>query len=210
MSYTAYCRAPKIGETFAIDWDGAKESPILPGEIIYLDVNELAKDRSYCSVGSVKTSPSTTKIAYIVDYSGDEKYEMHVRDLVTGEDVALQVVGGDDLLEVDGLVWGKDDETLYYTTMDDQHRPFRLFQRKHWKTGDNSIDTLLKEDLDDLFWCGVSKSLDGKYIFFESASKETSEIWYLSTDEESVSSMKCIAPRRNKVSGSPIISPTES
>ena len=53
--------------------------------------------------------------------------------------------------EVDGLVWGKDDETLYYVTMDEQHRPFRLFQRKNWK-GNNPTDTLLKEDLDDLFW----------------------------------------------------------
>ena len=34
--------------------------------------------------------------------------------------------GGDvgKLLEVDGFVWGKDDNTLYYTTMDEQHRPF--------------------------------------------------------------------------------------
>lgn len=92
MSYTAYCRAPKVsGESFVIDWDGTKEMPILPGEEIYLDVNELAKDKSYCSVGSVKMSPSATKIAYSVDYSGDEKYEMHVRDLVTGgEDVVLK------------------------------------------------------------------------------------------------------------------------
>ena len=116
-----------------------------------MDVNELAKDKSYCSVGSVKTSPSKKLIAYIVDYSGDEKYEMHVKNLETGEDVALNEVDSDKLLEVDGLVWGKDDETLYYVTMDEQHRPFRLFQRKNWK-GNNPTDTLLKEDLDDLFW----------------------------------------------------------
>ena len=198
MSYTAYCRAPKVsGELFVIDWDGTKEMSILPGEEIYLDVNELAKDKSYCSVGSVKMSPSATKIAYTVDYSGDEKYEMHVRDLVTGgEDVALK--SGDELLEVDGLEWGKNDDVIYYTTMDDQHRPFRLYQR-NLGADDATTDTLLKEDLDDLYWCGVSKSLDGKYIFFESASKETSEIWYLPVAEEKSAEMKCIAGRRNKV-----------
>lgn len=198
-SYSTYCRAPKTTDTFSIDWDGTKESPILPGEEIYLDVNELAKGKSYCSVGGVKASPSKKLLAYIVDYSGDEKYEVHVKNLETGEDMALTEVGSDKLLEVDGVVWGKDDETLYYMTNDEQHRPFRLFQRKDWKS-DSPSDTLLKEDLDDLFWCGVYKSLDEKYIFFESASKETSEIWYLSTEEEgSASEMKCVAPRRNKV-----------
>jgi len=191
MSYTAYCRAPRVsGESFVIDWDGTEEMPILPGEEIYLDVNELAKDKSYCSVGSVKMSPSATKIAYSVDYSGDEKYEMHVRDLVTGgEDVALK--SGDELLEVDGLEWGKNDDMIYYTTMDDQHRPFRLYQR-NLGADDATTDTLLKEDLDDLYWCGVSKSLDGKYIFFESASKETSEIWYLPVVEEKLAESICI------------------
>jgi len=205
-SYTTFCRAPKSTPSITVNWDGTKESPILPGEEAYLDVNELAKDKPYCSVGRIRISPSKTLIAYIVDYSGDEKYEMHVKDLVTGEDVAMKEVGGGgsdgELLEVDDLVWGKDDETLYYVTMDEQHRPYRLFQRKNWKS-DSPVDSLLKEDLDDLFWCGVSKSLDDKYIFFESASKETSEVWYLSTEEEDGSSappeMSCIAPRRNKV-----------
>jgi oligopeptidase B len=141
---------------FLINWDGTKEMSILPGEEIYLDVNELAKDKSYCSVGSVKISPSGTKIAYSVDYSGDEKYEMHIRDLVTGEDV-VQKSENDELLEVDGLEWGKNDDMVYYTTMDDQHRPFRLYQRNLGDV-DATTDRLLKEDLDDLYWCGVSKS----------------------------------------------------
>ena len=198
-SYSAYCRAPKTTDTYSIDWDGTKEAPILRGEEIYLDVNVLAKDKSYCSVGRVKTSPSKKLIAYSVDYSGDEKYELHVKDISTGEDVALKEGGEDKLLEIDGVTWGKDDSVLYYMTMDEQHRPFRLFQRKNWKS-DKPTDTLLKEDLDDLFWCGLYKSLDEKFVFFESASKETSEVWYLSTeDEETVTEMKCVAPRRNKV-----------
>ena len=164
-----------------------------------MDVNALAKDKSYCSVGSVNISPSGAHIAYSVDYSGDEKYKAHVKNLETCEDIALKEVGGAALLEVDDLIWGKDDKTLYYMTMDEQHRPFRLFQRQHWESG-LPTETLLKEDLDDLFWCGVYKSLDGKYVFFEAASKETSEVWYLSTKEEGTDSeMKCVAPRRNKV-----------
>lgn len=151
-SYPTYCRAPRIGDSLEVDWDGTRGSPVLPGEEAYLDVNALADGRSYCSVGSVEVSPSRRLVAYAVDYSGDEKYEMHVKDLETGVDVAMKEAGTDGkLLEVDGLVWGKDDRTLYYTTMDEQHRPFRLFQRKNWKS-DEPTDTLLKEELDDLFW----------------------------------------------------------
>lgn len=197
-SYSAYCRAPKTSSTFSVDWDGTKESPILPGEEIYLNVNELSKGKSYCSVGRVKPSPSQKYIAYAVDFSGDEKYEIHVRNIETGEDIALKEVRTDALLEIDGLLWGKDDDTLYYMTMDEQHRPYRLYQRQDWKS--NPTDTLLKEELDDLFWCSCYKSLDGKYIFFDSASKETSEVWYLDTEDElSSTEMKCVAKRRNKV-----------
>ena len=197
-SYETYCRAPKTTDTFTIDWDGTKESPILQDEEPYLDVNVLAANTSYCSVGTVSVSPSKTLIAYTVDYSGNEKYEIHVKDLVTGEDVALKITADVD----SSIVWGKDDETLYYLTMDEQHRPFRLFQRKNWRS-EHPMDRMMKEDLDDLFWCGVHKSLDEKFIFFDSASKETSEVWYLALDEEegvgSEKMMHCIAPRRNKV-----------
>eukprot|EP00537_Pseudo-nitzschia_pungens_P017448 CAMPEP_0172403752 /NCGR_PEP_ID=MMETSP1061-20121228/60540_1 /TAXON_ID=37318 /ORGANISM="Pseudo-nitzschia pungens, Strain cf. pungens" /LENGTH=846 /DNA_ID=CAMNT_0013138277 /DNA_START=1 /DNA_END=2541 /DNA_ORIENTATION=+ len=202
-AYPQYCRAPKTSEKYGtIEWDGSKESPILPGEEAYLDVNELGKDKSYCSVGAVSASPSQKLVAYSVDFSGDEKYEIHVRNLETGADVLLKVIDGDksgEPLESSGdLVWGKDDSTLYYMTMDDQHRPYRLYQRKNWS--ENPTDTLMKEEPDDLYWCGVGKSLDGKYIFFEAASSETSEIWYLPTDDEKrAAEMQCIAPRRNKV-----------
>ncbi|VEU40604.1 unnamed protein product [Pseudo-nitzschia multistriata] len=203
-SYTQYCRAPKTSEKYGtIDWDGSKESPILPGEEAYLDVNDLGKDKPYCSIGGISSSPSLKLIAYSVDYSGDEKYEMYVRNLETGEDTPIKILGGEqdgELLETSGdLAWGKDDSTLYYMTMDDQHRPYRLYQRKDWN-GTEATDTLLKEESDDLYWCGVGKSLDGNYIFFEAASSETSEIWYLPTSEEKTTSeMRCIAPRRNKV-----------
>jgi oligopeptidase B len=201
-SYPAYCRAPKTSEKYAaIDWDGTPDSPILPGEVVYLDVNELAKDKSYCSVSSVKPSPSGKLLAYAVDFTGDEKYEVHVKNVETGEDKVLKTSDGDGtVLETSGsVVWGKDDTVLYYMTMDEQQRPHRLYQRKNLQS-DTPIDTLLKEEPDDMFWAHVYKSLDGTTIFFESASKETSEVHFLRTDDEATTTtMECVAPRRNKV-----------
>ncbi len=44
----------------------------MPGEVAYLDVNKLAEGKPYCGVGAVETSPSTARVAYTIDYSGDE------------------------------------------------------------------------------------------------------------------------------------------
>eukprot|EP00980_Cylindrotheca_fusiformis_P013714 scaffold3526_cov115-Cylindrotheca_fusiformis.AAC.4 len=199
-SYKQYCRAPKTSDSFQIDWDGSKESPIMDGEEVYLDVNVLGKDKPYCSLGGLKPSQSQKFLAYTVDFKGDEIYQLYVRNLETGEDVALKNLKDDALLETSGnLVWGKDDSTLFYMTMDSNHRPDKLYQRQNWQDGSAAKETLLKEEADDMYWSHVYKSLDGKYVFFETASKETSEVWYLPLEEKDSQEMQCIAPRRNKV-----------
>jgi oligopeptidase B len=204
QSYKQYCRAPKNEEdTYQVEWDGTKEAPILPGEQAYLDVNALAKDKSYCSIGAVTLSPSQQYLAYSVDFKGDETYQVYIKNLETGKEYPLKAVdaGDDKLLETSGtVVWGKDESTVFYMTMDPNHRPYRLYQRINWKE-ETPTDTLLKEELDDIYWADAGKSLDGKYVFFETASSETSEIWFLKldTDTSTTTEMECIAPRRNKV-----------
>ena len=201
-SYPQYCRAPKTGDSFQVEWDGSKEAPILPREEVYLDVNLLGEGKSYCDLGAAKISPSQRYLAYTVDYKGDETYEVQVKDLETGIEIPLKVAGRDDLLETSGTVfWGDDDSSLFYMTMDDAHRPYRLFHRVNWKDDKDPTDTLLKEELDDIYWAHAYKSFDCKCIFFETASSETSEVWYLKLEDMDPNNMemKCIAERRNKV-----------
>jgi oligopeptidase B len=181
-----------------VDWDGSKESTILPGEEVYLDVNVLAESKSYCSIGAARVSPSQKYLAYSVDYTGDETYEVHVKELETGKEYSLTAVGEEELLETSGTVfWGKDESTLFYMTMDATHRPYRFYSRQNWQS-DSPVDKLLKEELDDVYWSDAHKSLDGQYVYFETASSETSEVWFLKLDGE-ISEMQCIASRRTKV-----------
>ena len=205
LLYVKYCRAPKTTDTYTVQWkEGDAESPILPGEVVYLDVNALARNRSTCNVGDVTISPTHELVAYTVDYSGGESYEVHVREIDTGKDVALQKsqTSGtdkqDDLLQVDGLIWGHDNQTLYYTTMDAAHRSYRLYMRHNWEG--RFQEALLKEEQDPMFACGVGKSLDKKYIFYTTESAETSEVWYLDlTQDDSSRLLQCVAPRQDKV-----------
>jgi oligopeptidase B len=200
-SYPMYCRAPRTEGELKIDWDGSADKPILPGEEILLDVNELAKDKDYCSLGALAVSPSQKLMAYTVDFTGDEKCHLWVMDLATRE-----IVDHDPELKMDGHVcWGKDDKSLFYLTLDDTERPYRLWRRRLVGKGEEKqADELVHQENDPLFWSGFGKTLDDKYFILHLASSETTEIWYLDLDEDIANpspktTLQCIAKRRFKV-----------
>ena len=181
--------------------DDAAKTPVLPGEQVYLDENVLAEGRDYCATGSVTESPSHGLVAYAVDFSGDETYELWVKDIASGD-----VVHHPEGLEIDSTVrWGADDSELFYLKMDDQHRPYQVYRRtlSAGSGGSSSSSTgedeLLFEEPDDLFWVGISKSADKKYLFIETSSSETSEVHYLDLTRGREAGLECVAKRRKKV-----------
>jgi oligopeptidase B len=190
-SYTVHCRAPKTANELNVQWDGTAESPVMPNEEIVLDVNVLAEGHDYCATGTVKHSPSHKFLAYSTDLKGGETCQMYVQDLTSKE-----ITDHDPELEMDGSIrWGADDQTLFYLKMDAAHRPHQLYRRK---IDNDAPDEMLLQENDDVFWMGISKSLDGRYLFVEASSKETSEVHYLDLhDPKAV--LQCVAPRRANV-----------
>ena len=88
-AYTVHCRAPatitsssditdksNVLHAPIITWDGSPDTPILTQEQIYLDENELAANKSYCSTGSVTTSPNHSLLAYTGDFTGTERFQL--------------------------------------------------------------------------------------------------------------------------------------
>lgn len=204
-SYKIYCRAPIVagdnndddgnGESYPkIEWDGKADSQVLPNEEVYLNVNELAKGKSYCSVSSVGVSPDTHHwLAYAVDFTGDEIYSLFVKDLQTGD-----IVDHDPSIECYSVKWGRDRNTLFYVKMDDAHRPYRVYMRSLKPQDKDKEDELIFEQLDDLYWTSIFKSSDYRYLFISTSSSETSEVYYLDLHDET-STLKCIAKKRTKV-----------
>ena len=199
-SYKVYCRAPISNDDSYpdIQWDGQISTPILPNEEVYLNVNTLAQDKSYCSVSSVSVSPDTHNLlAYAVDFTGDEIYSLYVKDLTTGE-----IVDHDPNIECSSVKWGVDSKTLFYVKMDDAHRPFQVYKRKLSNGCDADKakveDELIFEQLDDLFWTSIHKSSDLRYLFISTSSSETSEYYYLDLQDETCT-LKCVAKKRSKV-----------
>ncbi len=122
---------------------------------------------------------------------------------------------GTDPLECDGsVVWSDASNALFYVTMDDAHRPHRLYHPRiinsfgHWIDADdpNECDELLMEEEDEMFNLRIAKSFDGKYLLVRSSSKESSEVHYIdlrpgmgSQGTSPENSLVCIARRKIKV-----------
>lgn len=205
-SFPVYCRAPMTPLFNGVEWDGKAESPILPGEEVILDVNSLAKQigTDYCEIGECELSPSKSMLAYTVDTTGDEKYQLFIKNLDTGE-----IVFEDESLETNGCIcWGYDDLDLFYLKMDNTQRPFQVWRKRLSSVPQK--DEMVKEEMDPLFRLCVHKSRDEEILFYSSESGETSECWFLNLKEEwnnnqlldkplVTTRLQCISERRFKV-----------
>lgn len=146
-------------------------------EEVLLDLNALAADGEYLSVTVQRLSPDQSKLAYLVNRDGTDRYVVYIKDLKTGAMLpdCIPNVFIDDSLEWDGRGL-----YLFYVTVDETQRPYQLWRHR---LGDTSGDELLYEETDITFTLNLYKSRSGRFLFVKSENKTTSEIHYLDTDE---------------------------
>jgi oligopeptidase B len=205
-SYTTHCRAPRNAtrqwnEAMTMTDEQRSALPVMEGEQVTLDVNQLAEGQKYCATGAVKISPSHRYLAYSVDFTGNEICQLYIKDLLSSSG-GDNIVHHDPTLDISGsLVWGGDDTTIYFLKQDAAQRPYQAYRRTFASSSDYTsfADEMLFEERNDLFWLGISKSLDGRYLFIESSSKETSEIHFVDLLATTSSPLQCVAKRREKV-----------
>ena len=160
--YPVYCRRK-----------GSMDAP----EEVLVNVNELAKGFSYCSVAGLAVSPDNRVLAYSIDTVSRRKYEIRLKDLATGADLP------DRIPETTGEVaWANDNKTFFYT----RKNPVTLRSEKiyrHTLGTATSGDPLVFNETDETFSTGVSRSKSGAYIMIYSGSTLSSECRYLSADK---------------------------
>jgi oligopeptidase B len=93
-------------------------------EQIILDGDAEAEGVEYYDLGAVSQSPDHRYLAYAVDTAGSEFYELKVRDLETGEDIATLTDEG-----YGSMVWGNDSRTIYWVWRDENNRPRRVYRQ---------------------------------------------------------------------------------
>eukprot|EP00730_Choanoeca_flexa_P014586 TRINITY_DN6429_c0_g1_i1.p1 TRINITY_DN6429_c0_g1~~TRINITY_DN6429_c0_g1_i1.p1 ORF type:complete len:775 (+),score=193.85 TRINITY_DN6429_c0_g1_i1:324-2327(+) len=150
-------------------------------EEILLDQNKEAKASKgdFYQVSAFTASPSHRFIAYTEDTSGNEKYSIRMLDTANGTVQKLDEVIAEDVSS--SVAWG-DDDTLFYATFDDTHRPEKIWRHN---IPTKSTDLVVHER-DMAFAVGVSRSRSGNYIFIGTHSAVTSEVQYIPTSNLSL------------------------
>ena len=159
--------------------DGASERPPMTddgsapeGEQVLLDGNELAEGNEFFSMGNYQVSPDGTKLAFSTDYSGDERFTLKIKDLVTGE------IAADEIKDTYyGAAWSLDGSALFYVKVDDAWRPYQVW--RHLVGTPAERDQVVFTESDDRFFVGVSLSRSERYLIIGTDSKMTSEAWLL-------------------------------
>jgi oligopeptidase B len=189
QQYAVHCRRAVAGpdERPPMTEDGSA----LDGEEVLLDGNQIAGDHAYFGLGAFSVSPDGTKLAYSTDYAGDERYTMRFKDLVTGE------VAADEIPDTYyGSAWSRDGSVLFYVTVDDAWRPYRIW--RHVLGTPVADDVIVFEEGDERFFAGVWLTRSERYVVISTSSKLTSEAWLLDADHPA-GRFRVVAPRRQGV-----------
>ncbi|CDZ93050.1 S9 family peptidase [Pseudomonas saudiphocaensis] len=153
-------------------------------EQLLLDPNQLAAG-GFLSLGAFSISQDHSKLAYSLDTQGDEIYRLFVKDLASGEVLALPFDHCDG-----SMVWANDSQTLFFGELDDTHRPHKIY-RHRLGTEDREA---VYHDPDGRYFVHCYRASSERQLVILSNSKTTSEAWVLSADEPE-GTWTCLAAR---------------
>jgi oligopeptidase B len=140
-------------------------------EEILLDQNELAAGKEFFSLGVVSISPNQEILAYSTDTTGAEQYTLFFLELATRKLYSETIPH-----TYYSFAWGNDNQTVFYTKVDDTNRPYQLWRHT---LGSEAGDDLIYQENDEAYYLGVGKTRSRDYILLELGSKITSEVHYL-------------------------------
>ncbi|MEM9804636.1 MAG: S9 family peptidase [Cyanobacteria bacterium P01_D01_bin.56] len=152
-----------------------KQGSLDSAEEILLDENELAQGQEFFSLGDYETSLDHQLLAYATDTNGSERYTLVFKDLATGK---LYPEAIENISEV---VWANDNRTVFYTRLDDAHRPYQVWKHKLGANPDQ--DQLIYEESDEAFYVSLGGTRSDAYVIISINSKVTSEIHFLDANQ---------------------------
>ncbi|WP_339524444.1 S9 family peptidase [Pseudomonas sp. EA_35y_Pfl2_R111] len=168
------CRKPADG---SLTVDEASEQ-------LLLDPNALAEG-GFISLGAFSISPDHQRLAYSLDTSGEETYQLFVKELADDSLIELPFE------ECDGsMTWANDSQTLFFGELDDTHRPHKLYRHR---LGTQAAELVFHEQ-DGRFFLSCYRSSSERQLILQLGSKTTSEAWVLDAATPHVA-FSCVAPR---------------
>ncbi|HEY7147771.1 MAG TPA: S9 family peptidase [Streptosporangiaceae bacterium] len=160
----------------------------LDGEEILLDGNELAGGSSFFSLGAHIVSPDGRMLAYSTDFEGSERFTLRIRDLATGQTAPDEIPG-----TFYGVAWSADCSALFYLTVDDAWRPYRVW--RHLIGTPASEDVVVFEEADERFRAGIRLTRSERYLCLTLNSTLTTEVRLLDAAAPA-GEFRVVVPRR--------------
>ena len=145
-------------------------------EEIILDENILSEGFDYFALGGRRVSPDNKWLAYGVDTLSRRIYEIHFKNLETGEILETTIPNSSG-----SVAWANDNETVFYTSKNET----TLLGEKIWRHkmgSDFSNDELIYFEEDETFYTGVYRSKSGKFIIIYHQSTLVSDYQILNAD----------------------------
>jgi oligopeptidase B len=153
-------------------------------EQLLLDPNALA-DGGFISLGAFSISPDHQRLAYSLDTSGEETYQLFVKELADDRLIELPFE------DCDGsMTWANDSQTLFFGELDDTHRPHKLYRHR---LGSDAAELVFHEP-DGRFFLSCYRSSSERQLILQLGSKTTSEAWVLDAATPQAA-FSCVAPR---------------
>jgi oligopeptidase B len=153
---------------------------ISSGEVEEIWNGDLEKEKfktEYFGLGDLEVSYNDEYLGYSLDLKGSEYYTIYIRDIKSNKLVTEKIE------ETSGsITFSLDDKFIYYSKLDEHHRPRKIFRHKLGTSTKN--DQLIFEEKSEAFTVSMGLSSDEKYYFISTSDHNTSEQYYFNVNEE--------------------------
>lgn len=145
-------------------------------EQVLYDADAASKGLAFFRVSGVFHSPDHRIVAYGVDDKGSEYHAVSFRDLETDEAFPERLDN-----TAGHVVWANDAKTLFYTVVDEHHRPCKIL--RHVLGSDPALDQLVYEEKDPGFFLGLGITENRGHIVIDAHDHTTSELWVVDAND---------------------------
>ncbi len=144
-------------------------------EELLLDFDALGSTHSYFDVGSWKINDDESVLIYSVDTLGRRFYDLHFFDLNKKSPIPFVIKD-----VTSNFVFSKKSGEIFYTKQDP--KTLRTYQVIHCDFA-KQANSVIFEETDERFWVGVSRGTSPNFVFIDSDSTMTSEVWFADMDQ---------------------------
>ena len=158
-------------------------------EQVLLDLSALADQHGFAALGAISVSEDHSLLAYTLDLTGTESWELRVVEAATGRLVSS-------IPNVLSVEWASGEE-LVYTQMDGRSRPCHALV--HTAGSSSSSDAMIFDELDEAAIVDVATTKSRRWLTINSNTRASSEVHLLSASDPR-GPLRLVAPRESGIS----------